>query len=705
MTFAFKSIRQQIMTAAGASLLAAVVAMLLYGINAGQSLYQETSADMLSYARQNVKESIQRVSAEVTQIGNTVSNGLTVAESMATSAEFLVANEHTNTFDRSKLSNLVGYTLKKNTALTGAYMHFEPNALDNQDNAHQDNGVHSTTEGQFTPYWSRSSGDNVSVRPSNLDNLYDLQRNKRGLRNAEWYLCPKETLTGCIADPQIWEVQGVPTLMTSLTTPIIVNGKFIGLAGVDLSVSFIQALAERVNKSIYDGAGTLSVISYNGGIVADTGDFSRAGEWLNDEQWNDLESALRNGEKIIEVGDTMVSVLLPLTFTNTNAKWAVKIELPTAVALADVNKLNAILDQRFSHSLMGQLIAGILVGVVGFLFIMMVATRIAKPVQETTEIVAELSQSDGDLTKRIRIKQKNELRKLADSLNLFLEKTHQIVRETCDSVTDLKLAAHESASLSHQTDTSVNDQKAELEQVASAVYQMSQASGEVASNCSNTAEAAENAHNKVIECAGGLEETVNSLRDFTRRMHAAAADMTDLENATNSISGILSVIRGISEQTNLLALNAAIEAARAGEQGRGFAVVADEVRNLAHRTHQSTEEINSLIETLVKQSEGAVMAMREGTITCERNMERANVSQLQLQEVVDATQQISSSSTSIASAVEQQNAVAAEISQNINNISDQVNSVSQYAKLASDQSRRIDDVANEISHKLNQFKY
>lgn len=705
MLFAFKSIRLQIMTAAGASLLAAIVTMILYGIISGQALFQDTSKNLRTYATENVKESIQRVSADVTEIGDTVSAGLAVAQGLATHAAFLVEKNHTADFDREKLSQFVGFTLSKHPSITAAYVHFDPNALDNRDAQYTGQFNHSSPKGQFTPYWTRSSSDELSVRASNLNNLNNSQRNERGLRKDEWYLCPKDSLTACVTDPQVWDVQGTPTLMTSLTTPIIVNGKFIGVAGVDLSVSFILALAERVNKSIYSGAGKLSVISYNGSIVASTQDSSKAGNWLDNALWRDIKSPLRSGEKVINIEDTSVSVLLPLTFPDTEAKWAVKIALPTEVALADITELNEVLDDRFSSSLIGQLIAGIIVGIVGFIFVILVATRIAKPVQDTTDLISELSQSDGDLTKRIQTTQKNELRKLADSLNLFLEKTHQIVRETCGSVAILKSAAQESASLSHKTDSSVNDQKAELEQVASAVYQMSQASGEVASNCSDTASAAEDAHTKVVECATGLDETVTSLRNLTDRMRIAAANMTDLENATNSINGILGVIKGISEQTNLLALNAAIEAARAGEQGRGFAVVADEVRSLARRTHESTEEINGLIDTLVKQSEEAVLAMREGTKTCERNMERANISQSQLQDVVGATQQIFSSSTSIASAVEQQNAVAAEISKNINNISEQVNSVAHYANQANSQSHRIDDIADEINQKLNQFKY
>lgn len=280
-----------------------------------------------------------------------------------------------------------------------------------------------------------------------------------------------------------------------------------------------------------------------------------------------------------------------------------------------------------------------------------------------------------------------------------------MVTETSESVLRLTDVAKRSCRLSMQTEESVNSQKSELSQVSSAVYQMSQASAEVARNCADTANSAKDAHSKVQICAQELNETVQSLQGLTQHMREAAGNMDELEVATQSISGILDVIKGISEQTNLLALNAAIEAARAGEQGRGFAVVADEVRSLASRTQESTEQINNLMQSLVTSAALSVKTMREGTKTCEDNVHRAIASQEQLNEIVTSTQSISGASITIASAVEQQNAVADEISRNVTNINDAVNLIADYATQAKQESAAVDETVIDIQNKLNQFKY
>ena len=163
-------------------------------------------------------------------------------------------------------------------------------------------------------------------------------------------------------------------------------------------------------------------------------------------------------------------------------------------------------------------------------------------------------------------------------------------------------------------------QQAQLSDITVAIKEMSLATTEVANNCSGTANSAENTLGLVEVCESKLATTVNSMGQLTQDMAAASKTMDELEEATQSIGGIVEVIKGISEQTNLLALNAAIEAARAGEQGRGFAVVADEVRNLASRTQASTEEINQLIERLIQQSSNAVKTMQNGSQLCEQGM-------------------------------------------------------------------------------------
>jgi methyl-accepting chemotaxis protein len=326
-------------------------------------------------------------------------------------------------------------------------------------------------------------------------------------------------------------------------------------------------------------------------------------------------------------------------------------------------------------------------------------------VRKASQLVTELSESDGDLTKRINIRIENEVGTLSRGLNLFLGKTHEIVKDTCESLEILRKSAEINSDLSEKTRGSVDKQERDVEEVTSAINEMTRATAEIATNCTDTAKSAQQALGTVTKCASGMDDAVGSLRELTHNMELATQQVDELESATQGISGIVEVISDISEQTNLLALNAAIEAARAGEQGRGFAVVADEVRNLATRTNQSTTEINELIETLAKNSSSAVQAMRVGAKMCNENMKRAASSQAQLREVVETTEQINGAAITIAAAVEEQNVVATEVSRNVNNINDAIHDVSDIAHQTNDESSRIKDVTDILQRKLNQFKY
>lgn len=704
--FKFNSIKTQIAFAAGISLAAAILAMLSYGVMTGKSLHKTTSTSIIDYSEKMVSAALKQVSGQVVQVSRTISNGVLLSESIATTQSFLIQDNQLAQIDRDAFSQYLKQVLVENPQVGGTYIAWEPNAVDGADARYINEGSHSDYRGQYSPYWTRSATGTFGVRPSNMKSVYqDTSRNQRGLRPGEWYWCPFESGEACVSQPSVWEVQGVPTLMTSITTPLIVNGNTLGVAGVDISLRFIQQLTERVNSNIFGGAGELKIISFNGYIVADTNNADLAGEMLDDNEWAKLKDAVQNGEALTDINSELIQVLLPLTFAQTDMKWAVELTLPTHVAMQEATLLNQEISDKFASNIFGQLMAGILVGLGGMAIVFYVAGRLASPVRQASSLVTELSQSEGDLTRRVRITSTNEVGAMASGINAFLEKTHEIVKQTSHAVNTLTAVAEKSASISEETERSVSSQKEQLNQLSSAVYQMSQASAEVARNCSDTASSAEQAHTKVQSCAKQLDDTVQSLNSLTAKMRAAAGDMDELETATQSISGILDVIKAISEQTNLLALNAAIEAARAGEQGRGFAVVADEVRTLASRTQQSTEQINDLMQSLMRSAATSVQTMRDSTATCEDNAVRAQASQQQLQEIFSSTQSISGASISIASAVEQQNEVAGEISRNVTNINDAVNLIADYATEARQQSQAVGNTAQDIQSKLHQFKY
>ena len=702
----FSSINKQISVTSGACLGAAVAVMILVGVLLSRSLFTDTSASLENYSREMISQSLKRIKSDIRQLETVISDTVRIAKDMAATQEYWLNTGLMESISREQVSFYARYMLIQNDRLLGTYITWEPNVIDGNDRSFINIGGHSDYNGQFGPYWTRASSGTLDVKPVEFDSAYGgTTPNARGVRPGEWFLCTQETMAPCVSDPAAWNVQGKMTLMTSITAPVVKDGQFIGLAGGDISMASFQKLVQQVNESIYQGAGHMQVLSYHGSIVADTLNPDQLGKPLADEKWRKLEDGVKAGKEVINFKQDMIEIVLPLRFNHVSHPWAITLQLPVEVAMREAEQMNADMADSFSNNLFIQLVAGVLVAVIGYLVVLYSANKVSSPVRKASRLVTELSESEGDLTRRINLNIKNEVGTLASGLNSFLAKTHDIVKDTCASLDQLRESASTNTEFSTKTSESVGNQELQLEQVSSAVMEMTSASAEVARHCSDTAQSAESALGMVKDCFRDLDEAVTSLKELSANMQQASVQVDELESATQGISGIVGVITAISEQTNLLALNAAIEAARAGEQGRGFAVVADEVRNLATRTNESTTEINQLIETLTRNSGSAVMAMRKGAQLCEENVTRASSSQQQLKTVVTTTESISGASMTIATAVEEQNAVASEISRNINNIKNDVHQVKEIAVATNDESVKIRDVANQLEVKLNKFKY
>jgi methyl-accepting chemotaxis protein len=303
------------------------------------------------------------------------------------------------------------------------------------------------------------------------------------------------------------------------------------------------------------------------------------------------------------------------------------------------------------------------------------------------------------------LNRKDEIGHLATALDLFLDKTHHIVRDTAQLVAELKLSSDTSAEISGRTHQDVSLQQKAIEQVATAVTQMSSTAAEVANQAAVTADLSQQASLAVKDGDSAVEQNSSFITTLADSMQQSGQMMTQLEQASASINNIVEVIKNISEQTNLLALNAAIEAARAGEQGRGFAVVADEVRSLASRTQQSTGEIQLLITDLTSRTQQVVKAMLQNRQMTEQCQQTAAAAQQKLQQAISAAASISDAATQIASAAEQQSVVSEDVSNNVVQISSAVTGLSQSATDAAEQSRLIASIAVKIDRQISRFRY
>ncbi len=335
--------------------------------------------------------------------------------------------------------------------------------------------------------------------------------------------------------------------------------------------------------------------------------------------------------------------------------------------------------------------------VLGILISWFIANFIVKAIRKA------IVTASGDLTQSIEVDSTDEVGELLTAMNGMREKLLGMLSKISGTTSQLSAASEEMSVITTQSSEIIEKQRAETEQVATAMNEMTATVQEVASNISSTANAANEANNHSENGSRVVGQAVDQINKLAEQVDHASHTIHELEQYSEEISSVMDVIRGIAEQTNLLALNAAIEAARAGEQGRGFAVVADEVRTLAGRTQESTEEINQMIEKLQAGSRQAVKVMTESREQAQAAVEHATESGNAFATIADAVERINTMSAQIASASEEQSAVSEEINRNIVEINDMASQTATGAEQTSVASKDLSRMANELQGIVSEF--
>ena len=312
--------------------------------------------------------------------------------------------------------------------------------------------------------------------------------------------------------------------------------------------------------------------------------------------------------------------------------------------------------------------------------------------------------ASGDLTHKVTVDGRDEIGKLQQSMLTMRDRLLEMISQINATTDQLSTAADEVSVITTQTSANIQQQQSETEQIATAMNEMSATVREVAMNVSTTSTAASNANAETEEGGKVVEGAVQGIQQLAAQIENAAEVIARVEQDSENINTMLDVIKGIAEQTNLLALNAAIEAARAGEQGRGFAVVADEVRTLAGRTQESTAEINQIIEKLQSGSQNAVQAMSQSREQARSVVDQAALAGSSLTTIADSVSLINQMSTQIATAAEEQSAVAEEMNRNIVRISDMAVQNASGAEQTSQAGEDLARMASELQGLVGQFK-
>ncbi|MCG7962409.1 MAG: methyl-accepting chemotaxis protein [Candidatus Thiodiazotropha endolucinida] len=342
--------------------------------------------------------------------------------------------------------------------------------------------------------------------------------------------------------------------------------------------------------------------------------------------------------------------------------------------------------------------------VAGLLIAFIVMRGIVVPINKTNHMLQEIADGDGDLTKMISISSNDEIGILAANFNKFVDQLRSIISKIMDATEQLSTAAEEVATVTKETGININQQMIETEQVATAMNEMAVTVQSVSKDALSASDAAEAAN---LEASSGnrvVADTIDAINGLASEVDASASSIEKLQNNSVNIGSILDVIKNIAEQTNLLALNAAIEAARAGEQGRGFAVVADEVRTLAQKTQTSTAEIEGLITSLQDGSKEAFNRITQSRDLAISTVDKAASAGESLHSITSAVATITEMNNQIATASEEQATVAEEINKNVVNIQ----SVSEQTSVGSKQTARasveLAELSDELKEIVGQFK-
>lgn len=481
--------------------------------------------------------------------------------------------------------------------------------------------------------------------------------------------------------------KGVAGLGIRGITPMFYNGQHIG--SVEFGLSFGQSFFENFKKKY--GVDIALHIDREG--VFETFGSTLNSELLTQQAFTDAMAGDNVIQRVHKNGIPYAAFAKTISDFSGNAIGVMEI------ALDRTHYVEAISGARNITLAIGALALGIGLAIAWF-----ISASITRPLCNAVIAMNDIAQGEGDLTKRLDDSGKNEIARLAMAFNQFAEKVRLTVAQVMGFTVQLASAAEQMATIAQQTNQGVQQQLLESEQVATAMNEMTATVQEVARHSTEASGSAKDADKQANVGVSVVEQTIASINLLDSDIAQATNVINKVGEDSDSIGSVLDVIRGIAEQTNLLALNAAIEAARAGEQGRGFAVVADEVRTLASRTQESTQEIQAMIERLQNGAREAVQVMESSRNRSQDSVNQAAEAGTTLKSITQAITSISEMNFQIASAAKEQSSVAEEINKNVVNISQVVGQTADGAQQTFTASNELSQLANKLQQLVDQFK-
>ncbi|NNB16480.1 methyl-accepting chemotaxis protein [Pseudomonas fragi] len=501
-----------------------------------------------------------------------------------------------------------------------------------------------TLSNTFMSVYFGDSQGGFTIRPdSKMPDGYDP-------RTRPWYKDALNSSSSSLTKPYIDAATG--QMVITIGAPVKKAGKTLGVVGADMT---LQAITDSINALNFNGMGYAFLINADGEILVHP-DKNLVTKNLKDIYPQDTPAITTDLSEIQVNGKARIVTFAPVKGLG-SANWYIGLSVDKEQAFAALSEFR-------TSAIIATVIAVVsIIALLGLLIRLLM-----QPLHVMTRAMQNIAEGEGDLTRRLAVESQDEFGILGSAFNRFVERIHTSISEVASATEQLNEVALRVVSASNSSMLNSDEQASRTNSVAAAINELGAAAQEIARNAAQASHQASDARGLAEEGQQVVERSISSMQQLSQLLGTSSGHIEALNDKTVNIGQILEVITSISQQTNLLALNAAIEAARAGEAGRGFAVVADEVRNLAHRTQESAQQVQKMIEELQVSARGSVSTMEESQRHSQDSVEIANRAGERLISVTERIGEIDGMNQSVATATEEQTSVVESINMDITEI-------------------------------------